>query len=359
MTNVGVFLIASFVVLISTPLVRRLGLHYGYVDRPNERKVHQTPIVRVGGIAICSGTFIALLAVWAIAGFPVQMVSDRLPILGIVCGGLSFFAIGLADDVFNLAPTLRLGLQAITVLGVWSLGVRVEHLPLPFLETMNLGFLSLPITFLWLSGVSNAINWLDGLDGLAAGITTIAAIALGVASWQSHPAIALIALALAGATLAFLRYNASPAQIFMGDGGSYFIGFTLAAVGAMGCMTEATPTHLWLPYLVLAVPILDMTLVILARLFSGKSPLFPDRRHIHHRLLQLGLSRQQTVWVIYGLVLLSGWGAITLSYTATGFIALASSAGLMGLSLSPLWQQQALQVQEVPVVSYITSPKIQ
>jgi UDP-GlcNAc:undecaprenyl-phosphate GlcNAc-1-phosphate transferase len=182
--------------------------------------------------------------------------------------------------------------------------------------------------------MANAINWIDGLDGLAAGVSGIAAtIMLVVCLFMDQPAAAIIAAALAGGALGFLRYNFNPANIFMGDGGAYFMGFTLAAVGVIGLVKTVTTAAVLLPYLILAVPILDMSAVILDRLRSGKSPFVADKRHLHHRLLNAGLSHRVTVVFIYILTL---WvGSLALAFSgipsgvayALGATALLSYAG--------------------------------
>lgn len=333
------FFVAVLAVLTSTPLVQWFGLKFGYVDQPGGRKVHQHPIVRVGGIAICGGTLSALLFTAWLGGFGDLLPAEALAVWGLLVGGFGFFLIGVADDLFNLSALTRLLLQGGIASLAWSMGVQVEYLPIPFVGAISVGVASLPITIIWLAGVTNAINWIDGLDGLAAGVTAIAASILFVVSWQHHPAAALIALALAGASLGFLRYNTNPAKIFMGDGGAYFIGFTLAGIGTIGLMQDATLTSVLLPYLILAVPIADMVLVILARLGHGQSPFFADQRHLHHRLLQEGLSRQSAVWLIHGLCLWVGSLAITLAGIGSGLISVLSTALLLGFTIQQLWRR--------------------
>ena len=341
------FFVSAIAVLTSTPLVQRLGLKFGYVDLPGKRKVHQHPIVRVGGIAICTGTLSALVFAGWLGGFGNLPLAEAWEVWGLLVGSLGFFLIGLADDVFHLPPKTRLLLQGMVASLAWSMGIRVEHLPIPFAGAVPIGILSLPITIIWLAGVTNALNWIDGLDGLAAGVCAIAASVLFIVCWQHHPAAALIALAMAGATLGFLRYNANPAKIFMGDGGTYFIGFTLAAVGVIGLMKDATLTAVVLPYLILAVPIIDMVIVILARLWERKSPLVGDQRHLHHRLLQAGLSPVSTVWVIYGLTLWVGSWAIALSGICTELISTLSITLLLGFLVLGTTQQLWKRVQRV------------
>lgn len=299
------FTISAVIVLWTTPVVKTIGIKSGSVDQPGERKVHQCPMVRLGGISIFAGTFIAIVIIWWLGGFGVSTESE-LEMWGVILGGFAFFLIGLADDMFSLSPLVRLQTQVIIAGGVWWMGVRID-LSFPFHGLVGIGWLSLPITVIWLVGMANAINWIDGLDGLAAGVSGIAAVVMLVATlFMQQPAAALIAAALAGGVLGFLRYNFNPAQIFMGDGGAYFIGFTLAGVGVIGLVKSTFVTAVLLPYLILAVPIVDMSAVILARLRHGKSPFVADKRHLHHRLLEAGLSQRLAVFFIYSLALWVG-----------------------------------------------------
>ncbi len=323
------FLTSAIVVLLSTPLVKTIGLKSGRVDLPSGRKVHQRPMVRLGGVSIFLGTLVALLIVWGLGGFGILPPQKEYEIWGVTIGGVAFFLIGLADDLFSLSPILRLLLQASVAGCAWLAGVHIEFLTVPFMGLVPLPFwISLPITILWLVGMANAINWIDGLDGLAAGVSGIAAVVMLIVSlFMSQPAAALIAAALAGGALGFLRYNFNPAQIFMGDGGAYFIGFTLAGVGVIGLVKSVTTVAVLLPYLILAVPILDMSAVILDRLRSGKSPFVADKRHLHHRLLQAGLSHRLTVLFIYALTLWVGSLALAFSGIPSGLAyALAATA---------------------------------
>jgi UDP-GlcNAc:undecaprenyl-phosphate/decaprenyl-phosphate GlcNAc-1-phosphate transferase len=304
-----VFAIALFTVLLISPSIKQLGLQLGIVDLPNARKLHCQPMVRIGGVGIAIGTvFAATLGLTAQVLMGQTATQPWLSIIGVLVAGIGAFSIGLADDRWSISPKLRLGLQAIITGIAWLMGLQIHHLPIPGGETIALGLFSLPITFLWLAGVSNAINWMDGLDGLAAGISLIAAVMFGLIGWQQgNLAIVILALALAGATLGFLRYNAWPAQMYMGDGGSYFIGGMLAGLGVLSTGSSDTFSANAIPYTILAVPIIDMVLVILSRCFDGKSPFFPDQRHLHHRLLRLDLSKQATVTVIYALTAWAGF----------------------------------------------------
>jgi UDP-GlcNAc:undecaprenyl-phosphate/decaprenyl-phosphate GlcNAc-1-phosphate transferase len=259
------FLLALTIALQSIPKVKAIASHYGYLDVPSARKVHNQPIVRLGGVAICLGTLVSLGIIWSLGGM--QVLSDEInaKFTWLLVGSFAFFLIGLADDLFNLAAALRLFLQFSIAGLVWLGGVQIEFLSIPGVGVVELNWLSLPLTLLWLTGVVNAINWIDGLDGLAAGISTIACGAIFVVALaMQQPLAALVIAALAGSLLGFLRYNFNPAQIFMGDGGSYFVGFLLAGVSVLGLLKGTTAVVI-LP-LILAVPILDMSAVIAARL---------------------------------------------------------------------------------------------
>jgi UDP-GlcNAc:undecaprenyl-phosphate/decaprenyl-phosphate GlcNAc-1-phosphate transferase len=331
------FLVSASVVLWSTPIVRKIGLKSGRVDLPGDRKVHQRPMVRLGGVSIFAGTIIALLIVWWTGGFGWLPPDKEYEVWGVTIGGLAFFLIGLTDDLMGLSPLTRLLAQAIVAGLAWKAGVQIDFLTIPFDGLVSLpDWVSLPITVIWLVGMANAINWIDGLDGLAAGVSGIAAVVMLISSlFMQQPAAALIAAALAGGALGFLRYNFNPAQIFMGDGGAYFIGFTLAGVGVIGLIKSVTTVAVVLPYIILAVPILDMSAVILNRLFSGRSPFVADKRHLHHRLLQAGLSHRLTVLFIYSLTLWVGSLALAVSGIPSG---IAYALGATALLSYTSWQ---------------------
>ena len=313
------FLVSSTVVLWSTPFVKTICLKSGKVDRPNERKVHQRPMVRLGGVSIFAGTITALLIVWRLGGFGILPPEEEWQIWGVTIGGVAFFIIGLLDDLYDLSPFLRLVMQVIVASAVWKMGVSINFLSVPFDGLIQIEWLSLPVTVLWLVGMVNAINWIDGLDGLAAGVSGIASfVMLVVALFMNESAAALIAAALAGSALGFLRYNFNPAEIFMGDGGAYFMGFTLAAVGIIGLVKTTAVTAVVLPYLILAVPIVDMSMVIFSRLRRGKSPFRADKRHLHHRLLNAGISHRLTVVFIYALTIWVGSLAMAFSGIPSG-----------------------------------------
>jgi len=298
---------AALLTALVVPVVRRVGLAYGLIDAPDSRKQHTAPMVRLGGIGIVVGFSLALTLTWRFGGFAELPFSKDQLIWTTLAGALCFFVIGLADDLFALPPLPRLLAQLLVAMAVWSQGVQIGTIELPFAllghSTPSLLLppaLSLLATVIWLVGITNAINWLDGLDGLAAGVSGIAAVGLLSVSFSLHqPAAGLLAAALAGSCLGFLRHNFNPARIFMGDGGSYFLGFALAAISIVGPAKGLTSVSLLLPLLILSLPLADMSAVIVGRLSQGRSPFYPDRRHLHHRLLRRGLSHRRTVLLIY------------------------------------------------------------
>jgi len=296
---------AALITALVVPLVRHLGLRLGLTDTPDFRKQHTTPMVRLGGIGIVLGFSVALAITWSLGGFAdLPAAKDQL-IWTSLAGALCFFLIGLADDLVALSPFPRLGIQLAVAMAVWTQGVRIGTIDLAVLGEASPvlvlpAWLSLLGTVVWLVGITNAINWLDGLDGLAAGVSGIAAIGLLSVSFSlDQPAAGLLAAALAGACLGFLRHNFNPARILMGDGGSYFLGFALAAISIVGPAKGITSVSLLLPLLILSLPLADMSAVIFGRVSQGLSPFHPDRRHLHHRLLRAGFGHRRTVLLIY------------------------------------------------------------
>lgn len=333
------YLTAAVAVVASTPAVKGIGLATGRVDMPGERKIHSQPIVRIGGIAIFVGTLVAILTV-----FILMLDANRLPVassfISLGLGATGFFAIGLADDFFTLSPLLRLGLQLAIASGTWWGGVQIALPSLPFVPDSWEGAASWLVTAIWLAGMANAVNWIDGLDGLAAGVTSLGATTLAIVAYtDGHTTVAAIAAALAGATLGFLRYNFNPASIFMGDGGAYFLGFTSGAIAVLTCGRTPEPTSLLLPFLILAVPIGDMVYVILARVSEGRSPFFPDSRHLHHRLLQGGATQRLTALFIYTLAAFGGSVALLCAGVPYGWQYLLGASLLLVASSGRVWYQ--------------------
>ncbi|UBF25378.1 undecaprenyl/decaprenyl-phosphate alpha-N-acetylglucosaminyl 1-phosphate transferase [Kovacikia minuta CCNUW1] len=334
------FFVSALVVLWTTPIVKKIGLKAGLVDPPGGRKIHKRPMVRLGGVSIFAGTVIALLLVWWTGGFGTLPPSKEYEVWGVTIGGIAFFLIGFADDLFTLPALSRLLMQIFVAGMAWQAGVQINFLTIPFAGMVQLqDWISLPITIIWLVGIANAINMIDGLDGLAAGVSGIAAVVMMIVClFMNQPAAALIAAALAGGALGFLRYNFNPAQIFMGDGGAYFMGFTLAGVGIIGLVKGVTTVAVLLPYLILAVPILDISSVVIDRLRRGKSPFAADKRHLHHRLLQAGLSQRLIVIFIYSLTLWVGSLALAISNMPSGWGYAIGATLLLSITSWQVWK---------------------
>jgi UDP-GlcNAc:undecaprenyl-phosphate/decaprenyl-phosphate GlcNAc-1-phosphate transferase len=289
-------LIATVVALALTWPVRALAFRIGAVAQPGGRRIHEKPTAQAGGLAIYIGFWVAFLALtWPI----------KPPVPGMLLGSLILLAICLADDIKNLSPVLRLIAQfAVALIAVLG-GVQVHGLtnPLSAFGTyhyIDLGWTAIPLTVIWIVAITNAMNWLDGLDGLVAGVAAMAGLTIMVgAGTTGLPLVAIAAGALAGGCIGFLPFNFNPARIFMGDTGAMFLGYMLACIAVIGPFKSATAIAVFVPLLVLGVPIFDTVTGIIRRLLAGKSPLAADRGHIHHRLIDRGLSVRQAVLTIY------------------------------------------------------------
>ena len=339
--------VAIATVLLFTPMVRTIalkwgGLKWGGIDLPDERKVHCQPMVRLGGIAIFVATLMGLAALYLVGGF--NQESNFVPLLPLLLGGSSFFLLGVVDDVQGLPSLRRLWIECGLSILVWCLGIRIDFIMLPEIGLVSLGILSLPVTVLWLTGIVNAINWIDGLDGLASGVTAIVSLSiLGICLYNGQLESALVSATLAGSLIGFLRYNFNPAQIFMGDGGAYFIGFMIASLSIVGLVKSTIATAIFAPFVILAVPIVDMSSVIIIRLRKGCSPFKADNSHLHHRLLRYGLPHRWTVLVIYALTLwASSWGFAVMAIPNGPLVLIIATNILIGTSWRA-WQlaQQA------------------
>lgn len=282
--------IALLLSLIITPGIIKLAFKVGAIDKPNSRKVHARVMPRLGGLAI-----------FAAFALPAMLALDfNRQFIGLLLGGLVILVLGVMDDIKDISPKVKLAGQLAAALILIGFGAKVENLTNPFGSDMiHLGWLSIPVTIFWIVGVTNAVNLVDGLDGLAAGIAAIAAATLGIVAMENDPAITLVAFILVGAILGFMRYNFNPARIFMGDSGSLFLGYTLAGLAIMGLAKSATVFSLFIPVLVLGVPILDTLFAIIRRIVNDQPIFQADKAHLHHCLLASGLSHRQTVLVIY------------------------------------------------------------
>ncbi len=291
--------IAYLIGVCLVPLVISFSKKEGLVDVPNERKIHTKPISRIGGVAIWASAMLTFLCLVLMSYYP----SENL-LSGILLGGSLMFFLGLVDDVYNLNAKFKLFLQISIATLVYLLGVQINNVP--FIG--DIGIFSYPITLLWIVGISNALNFIDGVDGLAGSVVTVNAVTLAIIAVAMTPpnhVSALIGFILAGSMLAFLTYNFNPAKIFMGDSGALFSGFLLATISITGVMKAATLAIL-LPFLVLAVPIMDITFSSLRRIAKGQSPFVADSEHIHHKLLHAGFSQKKTVMIMTSVAIIAG-----------------------------------------------------
>ncbi|MDI9463497.1 MAG: MraY family glycosyltransferase [Bacillota bacterium] len=301
-----VFAVAFFITLFITPLVIRLAYRIGALDMPSQRKVHRKVMPRFGGPAVYCGFL-------AIAAYLLHLEYDP-QVAGLLIGGTFILLLGAIDDIYSLPPLAKLLGQVAAAVLVVLFGVRVNFITNPFDGYFELGMMSIPVTIFWIVAVTNSINLIDGLDGLAAGISTIALLTISFIGLrtQSSMQVVLLSLGLAGAILGFLRYNFYPAKIFLGDSGSMFLGFTIAVLSTMGLLKMVTVYTFVIPVIILGVPIFDTSFAILRRYSRGKPIFAADKRHIHHRLLNRGLTHRQAVLALYCLAIAFGLSAVYL-----------------------------------------------
>jgi UDP-GlcNAc:undecaprenyl-phosphate GlcNAc-1-phosphate transferase len=298
-----VFALAAALALAMTPLIVRFAEQRGFVDRPGARKVHRHTVPRIGGIAIFAPTIIATLPVLFLAngvGDSFRQVEPQVLTFFGAC--LVIFAMGLLDDVRTLRARHKFLVQFAAATACFAAGIRIEELSLFELGTYDLGWMALPITLVWIVGVTNAVNLIDGLDGLAAGICAITCAVLALFAIHSGDVVmAVLTLGLLGSLVGFLFFNFNPARIFMGDSGSQFLGFAIATAGVLTYNKATTAVALSLPVLALGVPIFDTILSMLRRYLGRRSMFGPDRGHIHHRLLERGFGHRATVLTLYAI----------------------------------------------------------
>lgn len=316
--GIAAFVIAMAVTWAVTPLVILAARRLGATDAPGERKIHREPMPRIGGVAVFAG-FVAGMLFAAIATQSLFVKASA----GVYWRGLAFAAfgllvVGLVDDIRGLSFRWKFAAQIVAAVAVWHWGFSVEVVSHPFGGTLDLGLLSLPVTLLWIVGITNAVNLIDGLDGLAAGIALITTSALAAIAYTGgRLGMTAVCVTLAGALIGFLRFNFNPARIFLGDSGSLFLGFVLAVVSVRSSQKGPTAVAILVPLLVLGLPLFDTGMAVVRRLYrlgtegaktgrmlrhiaSNMSEVFlPDRGHIHHQLLDVGLSHRTAVLTLY------------------------------------------------------------
>ena len=302
-------LTAALVALISTPMVRSLAFRVGAVDVPKDnRRMHNHPIPRMGGLAIFFGFILSVLI----------FIPLTPELRGMLLGSVVIVILGILDDIFALPALPKFFVQIGAALIAVLAGNRIDFLSNPNIFSQDLfwelGLLAVPITVFWIVGITNAVNLIDGLDGLACGVSTISSMTLLViALVMEEPDVAILMGALSGACIGFLPYNLNPAKIFMGDTGSTFLGFILAVVSIQGLFKFYAIISFAVPFLMLGLPIFDTCFAILRRVSHGQSPMAPDRGHIHHRLIDMGFTQKQAVAVLYIISAILGLSAVVLT----------------------------------------------
>ncbi|MBA2877222.1 UDP-GlcNAc:undecaprenyl-phosphate GlcNAc-1-phosphate transferase [Anoxybacillus kamchatkensis] len=298
------FLVPFFTVLLITPLVIKFAIKIGAIDKPNERKVHQRVMPRLGGLAI----FLGVIAGYCVTGLYNEKIT------AIATGACIIVMLGVLDDLFEITPKVKLLGQIVAAIIVVSSGLTIDFISIPYVSKIELGLLSIPVTIFWIIGVTNAINLIDGLDGLAAGVSSISIATIAIMAASYHKVLILtLSLILLGATISFLFYNFHPAKIFMGDTGSLFLGYSIAILSLLGLYKSVTLFSFIVPIIILGVPVFDTTFAIIRRVVNKRPISAPDKSHLHHRLLALGFSHRTTVLIIYGLGILFSVSAIMFS----------------------------------------------
>lgn len=298
-------IVAALTVLIATPAAAWLARRVGAVDVPSDRRIHQAPTPRLGGLAILAGFLVPVLFY-----LPADSAGRAL-----VAGAILICGLGAADDIWGLNPALKLAGQVACAAIPVSAGLTIDHVTLPFLGVGDLGVAQYPVTILWFVALVNVVNFTDGMDGLAAGVTGLGATTFAVLAaslGRADPAI--MAAALAGACAAFLIFNFHPAKVFMGDAGSMLLGFVIAGVAVNGVMKSAAAVAVVAPLLIMAIPILDTSFVILKRMKHGLPIYGADRSHFHHRFFTIGWGQRKTVLALYAWCALMGAVAVAMRF---------------------------------------------
>ncbi len=293
--------------VVFTPIIKKIAIKINAVDHPNARKVHTKVMPRLGGLAIFLSATIGLI---------IFAKETSEPLVWMIAGSIIIVIAGIIDDITPLSPKTKLIFQIVAAFIVVYGGVRIQFINVPLSDyVIHLGNWSWFISILWIVGISNALNLIDGLDGLAAGVSSISLLTIFVMSLiMNNGLVAQITLILLGATIGFLFFNFYPAKIFMGDSGSLYLGFFLATLSLLGFKNVAVVSYL-VPIIILAVPIFDTFFAIIRR-FRLKLPISsPDKKHLHHCLIDMGFSHQKTVLMIYAINILFGMAAIFLSQT--------------------------------------------
>ena len=312
--------LAALVAFTTTPAVSVLAHKIGAIDVPKDsRRMHKKPIPRIGGLAIFFGFVVATLVFC-------EMTPE---LVAIYAGGLVVVAVGVIDDVFRINAWIKLIAQIGVALIAVSQGIVLEYINL-FGRYVHFGMWAIPITVLWIVGLTNAINLIDGLDGLACGVSAICSVSLLlVMLLKGDVGAAMTTAVIVGACLGFLPFNTNPARIFMGDTGALFLGYTMAVISVSGVFKLHTVISFIIPISIFALPLLDTTFAVFRRISHGKNPFSPDRGHLHHRLIDLGFNQKQSVAILYAICAILGTSAIMFTEENFGRAAVIIAVGIL------------------------------
>lgn len=296
-------LCAFLISFTTTPIARVLAFNLGAIDVPKDnRRMHKEPIPRMGGLALFLGFSIAVMVFCELS----------MPIFGMLAGAALLVVVGIFDDIYSLPALLKLVLQIICATVATIMGNTIPGVTI-FGKYISFGVWAVPITILWITALINAVNLIDGLDGLSCGVSAISSVSLLLSCFflpEPSFTIILITAALAGTCIGFLPFNFNPASIFMGDTGAMFLGYSLAIISIQGFFKIDALMSFWIPFLVFALPIGDTAFAFIRRILHGKSPFSADRGHLHHRLIDMGFSQKQSVMILYSICGMLGVSAV-------------------------------------------------
>lgn len=331
-----IFITSLIISIILTPWVRKIALQVGAVDMPKERKMHTIPVPRIGGVSF----FLSVLIVNII--FNRSLIVER-----ILLGGSLVFLVGLLDDFVELKPKPKFWLTFLAVLISVIVGVRVDIWRIPYTKIIIKDFWAHIISFIWLLGITNAMNFIDGLDGLAGGIAVISSFSLLIISLiLNRFEMAIFLASILGGVLGFLFFNFPPASIFMGDSGAMFLGFILGSISIVGVLKISTVINLFFPVIILGFPVLDTAFSIVRRLLEGRAPWKFDKDHIHHRFIKIGMNVEQSIAFIYMINISMSLLAIVISLLQDPYISAILLFGVLFLILFILKKLGVLEVRK-------------
>jgi UDP-GlcNAc:undecaprenyl-phosphate GlcNAc-1-phosphate transferase len=337
MQFVPIMIVGFATALGLTPVSRQIALRLGVVDKPNQRKIHQDHKPLMGGLAIYLGFAISLL----LFSPPRHLVE-----LGSVLSGAAFLAVvGLADDRYHLGIRIRLAAMTLATLALIAAGIQIHLFKTPWLDV--------PLTILWVLTITNAANFMDNMDGLTSGLTAFAAgFFMLIAYSQGLTLVSSLAAALLGSAVGFLIYNFNPSSIFMGDMGALVLGFALAVIGIKLKFETQSPDVTWMvPPLVLALPLFDILLVVVTRVLEGRSPAQAGKDHTSHRLMSLGLSQRQTIFILYAACIFFGLLGTLVSLAPQAIAWAAGMGGLGLLGVLFMWMMWVRRRYQLPAAS--------